>query len=127
LNAGEGLPQVLQRLLGQQPGLVLERLSLLGDTPVATSAPTQAAPAGGMPQPASAPAAQRPVLPDMPGLSWQGVELQVQGSYRDIQRDLQLLERELPGLRWGEMRLSAAGPGEPPRLVVQVFLLKVQP
>jgi MSHA biogenesis protein MshJ len=66
-----------------------------------------------------------PVL--MPGMSWQGVELRVQGSYHDTQRYLQALESELPGLRWGELRLSAAAAGEAPRLSAQVFLLKVQP
>ncbi|NCT83425.1 MAG: hypothetical protein GXC94_09800 [Comamonadaceae bacterium] len=100
-SAGEGLPAVLQRLLAQQPGLVLERLRLLDEA-----------------------AAGR--QPDLAGLSWQGVELQVQGSYRDAQRYLQALERELPGLRWGEMRLST-GAGEPPRLQAEIFLLKVQP
>lgn len=115
LNAGDGLPAVLQRLLAQQPGLVLERLTLLDDQPVTAAATT------------TPPAAPRPAPAALPGMSWQGVELQVQGSYRDTQRYLQSLERELPGLRWGEMRLSAAGGSEPPRLQAQVFLLKVQP
>ena len=119
LNAGDGLPAVLQRLLAQQPGLVLERLTLLDDQPVTAPAASAATTA--------APAAQRPALVSLPGMSWQGVELQVQGSYRDTQRYLQALERELPGLRWGEMRLSTAGGSEPPRLQAQVFLLKVQP
>lgn len=114
-SAGEGLPSVLQRLLAQQPGLVLERLTLLDDTPVV------------LPGAASAPAGPRPAATGMPGMSWQGVELQVQGSYREVQRYLQSLEAELPGLRWGEMHLTASGPGEPPRLVAQLFLLKVQP
>ena len=122
VNAAEGLSAVLQRLLAQQPGLVLERLTLLDDTPVAMPA---ASPTAGAP--ASAPAAQRVTPPPMPGMSWQGVELQVQGSYRDMLRYLQALERELPGLRWGEMKLSATGPNEPPRLLAQAFLLKVQP
>lgn len=100
----EGLPTVLQRLLVQQPGLVLERLRLLDDAPAAG-----------------------PLQPAIDGVSWQGVELQVQGSYRDVQRYLQALERELPGLRWGEMRLSASGGNEAPRLRAEVFLLKVQP
>ncbi|MGM9480418.1 hypothetical protein ACS5PN_04405 [Roseateles sp. NT4] len=112
LNAGEGLSAVLQRLLAQQAGLVLERLVLLDDLPIAS-------PAGA----ASAARGATPAL--MPGMSWQGVELHVQGSYRDAQRYLQALERELPGLRWGELRLSADG--EKPRLSAQVFLLKVQP
>lgn len=117
VKSSEGLSAVLQRLLAQQPGLVLEKLALLDDAPVAL--------ASGLP--ASSPAPTRNAPPSMPGMSWQGVELQVQGSYRDTLRYLQALERELPGLRWGEMRLSASGPGEPPRLLARVFLLKVQP
>ncbi len=113
VSEGEGLSVVLQRLLAQQPGLVLEKLRLLDDVPVA--------------MPAASGTAAAPQPPAFAGMSWQGVELQVQGSYRDTQRYLQALERELPGLRWGEMRLSASGGSEPPRLQAQIFLLKVQP
>lgn len=116
VRGGEGLSAVLQRLLAQQSGLVLERLALLDDLPV--TAPRAAAAAS------VAPAATPPA---MPGMSWQGVELQVLGRYGDIQRYVQALERELPGLRWGEMHLSASGAKEPPRLRAQIFLLKVQP
>ena len=129
ISEGEGLSVVLQRLLAQQPGLVLERLTLLDDTPVVPPPISLVALATGA-APASAPAAAapvRPALPAMAGMSWQGVELQVQGSYRDTQHYLQALERELPGLRWGEMRLSAPAANEPPRLLAQLFLLKVQP
>jgi MSHA biogenesis protein MshJ len=115
LSEGEGLSAVLQRLLARQPGLVLERLKLLDDMPVelpgaAASAPTAA-----------------PAAPAFAGMSWQGVELYVQGSFADTQRYLQALERELPGLRWGELRLVGGQGEEPPRLQVQLFLLKVQP
>lgn len=109
-SEAEGLSAVLQRLLSQQPGLLLERLTLLEDTPVTLPSP------GATARPAA-----------MAGMSWQGVELQLQGSYRDTQRYLQALERELPGLRWGEIRLSTTAPNEAPRLVAQLFLLKVQP
>lgn len=112
--SGEGLSVVLQRLLAQQPGLVLERLTLLDEAPVAAAAGAASAAHTGRP-------------PALPGLSWQGVELQLQGSYRDTQRYLQALEGELPGLRWGEMRLQGGGGSEAPRLQAQVFLLKVQP
>lgn len=108
-GAGQDLAVLLQRLLARQPGLVLERLTLLPDAPVAAAQPG-----------ASAPAA-------LAGISWQGVELQLQGGYAELQRDMQGLERELPGLRWGEMQLSSSGSAEAPRLRVQVFLLKVQP
>jgi MSHA biogenesis protein MshJ len=108
-GAGQDLAVLLQRLLARQPGLVLERLTLLPDTPVA------------VPQPgASAPTA-------LAGISWQGVELQLQGGYAELQRDIQSIERELPGLRWGELQLSTSGHAEAPRLRAQVFLLKVAP
>lgn len=115
INPGEGLSALLQRVLAQQPGLVLERLTLLEDTPVSLSSA------------ASAPTAGAPPPPSLPGMSWQGVQLQVQGSYRDTQRYVQALERELPTLRWGEMRLISGGANEAPRLIAQVYLLKVQP
>lgn len=110
VSGGEGLSVVLQRLLGQQPGLSLEKLVLLEDAPVSL---------------ADAGAAARPAA--LTGMAWQGVELRVLGRYGDMQRYLQALERELPGLRWGDMQLSAGGANEPPRLQAQLFLLKVQP
>jgi len=116
VGGGEGLSVVLQRLLARQPGLTLEKLQLLDDRPVSLS------------DAASAPqAAQQPASQALAGMRWQGVELRVVGSYRDMQRYLQLLERELPGLRWGDMQLKAGSGNEPPRLQAQLFLLKVQP
>lgn len=109
VSGGEGLATVLQRLLARQPGLVLEQLALLDDAPAAPAPASASAPAG------------------VPGVSWQGVELQVQGGYHDIQRYLQGLERELPGLRWGELHLSVPGATAAPRLRAQLFLLRVQP
>ncbi|MDR7267505.1 MSHA biogenesis protein MshJ [Pelomonas saccharophila] len=117
VSPAEGLSQLLQRVLAQQPGLVLERLTLLDDSPVSLSSSAASAAAPSYTPPGS-----------MPGMSWQGVQLQLQGSYRDTQRYLQALERELPTLRWGEMRLiSGSSSSEAPRLIVQVYLLKVQP
>jgi MSHA biogenesis protein MshJ len=110
-SGGEGLAAVLQRLLGHQPGMTLERLALLDDQPVAAPQPAASAP---------------PAAP-LAGMRWQGVELQVVGRYDDLQRYVQALERELPGLRWGELQLSGSGSAEPPRLRAQLFLLKVQP
>lgn len=117
LSEGEGLTVVLQRLLARQPGLVLERLKLLEDVPVELPGAAASSPAATTPAPA----------PAFAGLSWQGVELHVQGSYVDTQRYLQALERELPGLRWGDLRLVGADGQDAPRLQVQVYLLKVQP
>lgn len=119
LSEGEGLTVVLQRLLARQPGLVLERLKLLDDVPVELPGTAASSPGATATAPAAAAA--------FAGMSWQGVELHVQGSYVDTQRYLQALERELPGLRWGDLRLVGADGQDAPRLQVQVYLLKVQP
>ncbi|MBA4217383.1 MAG: hypothetical protein C0460_08635 [Methylibium sp.] len=111
LRSAEDLAPVLQRLLDRQPDLVLERFRLLGEPPAGQSA-------------ASAPSGLPATLP---GMRWQAMELQVQGRYADLQRYLQALETELPGLRWGEIRITTGAPDEAPRLLAQVFLLKVQP
>lgn len=116
VNEEEGLPVVLQRLLARQPGLVLERLKLLSDVPVAL-------PVASAPTPPTTPGPSAAFA----GMSWQGVELQVQGRYPDAQRYLKALEHELPGLRWGDMQLTAASGPDLPRLRVQLFLLKVHP
>lgn len=113
ISPAEGLSALLQRVLAQQPGLVLERLTLLDDSPVSLAS-TAASAAGAAPA-------------SLPGMSWQGVQLQLQGNYRDMQRYLQALERELPTMRWGEMRLISSDASEAPRLIAQVYLLKVQP
>jgi len=110
VSGGDGLSVVLQRLLSQQPGLSLEQLVLLEDAPV--SLPSAGAAAGPL---------------SLAGMRWQGVELRVRGRYGDMQRYLQRLERELPGLRWGDMRLSAGKGHEPSQLQARLFLLKVQP
>ncbi|MFN3860091.1 MAG: hypothetical protein ACK4R2_01315 [Roseateles sp.] len=108
-SSAEGLSALLQRVLANQPGLLLERLTLLADEPASPAAP-------GAPAPTA-----------LAGLSWQGVELQVQGSYADTHRYLQALERELPALRWGEMQVARSGPDDKPRLLARIHLLKVQP
>lgn len=127
VHDGEGLSAVLQRLLARQPGLVLERLVLLDDTPVAVAPRDPAQPAASnAPPPAATPVTPRK-SPDMPAMSWQGVELQVQGGYGDLLRYLQALERELPGLRWGGLHLGTADGDEAPRLTARLYLLKVQP
>jgi MSHA biogenesis protein MshJ len=125
VSSAEGLSAVLQRLLAQQAGLSLERLRLLDDTPVmatAASAPASGATASA-PSSAGAPSSSQL----LPGMSWQGVELVVRGSYPVAQRYLQQLERELPGLRWGDLQLAAGSGPESSRLQVQLFLLRVQP
>jgi MSHA biogenesis protein MshJ len=105
-SAEAGLPTLLQALLAQQPGLTLSRLRLLESR---------------------GPAAPSTVSLSLPGMGWQGVELQVQGAFAQQQRFVQALERQLPGLQWGELRLSSPTEREAPQLSAQVFVLKVRP
>jgi MSHA biogenesis protein MshJ len=99
------LAAVLQRLLAQAPGLQLSRLTLLD------AAPPRAGDIA------------------LPGMRWHGVDLQIQGEYAQQLRYLRELEQQLPGLQWGELRLSAPSDGGPqtPRMQAQVFVLQVQP
>ena len=48
----------------------------------------------------------------------------VAGPYPELIRYVQTLERALPALRWGEMKLL--GDVQPPRLSLQVSVLEVQ-
>jgi MSHA biogenesis protein MshJ len=58
------------------------------------------------------------------GLTRQGVELTVAGSYSELTRYVQVLEKALPELRWGQMTLSS-GKG-PTQLILRVFIVGVQ-
>lgn len=109
LDDATTLPTVLQRLLVGQPGLQLNRLTLL--TPDNNAA-------GGQVR--------------IPGLQWQGVDLQIEGGFVEITRYLQRLELELAGLRWGDMRLvstsgQAQGAAHSSRLAVQLYVLRLAP
>ncbi len=55
----------------------------------------------------------------------QGLELTVAGSYGDLIRYVQTLERSLPALRWGSMKLSSEK--QPPHLTLQVYVVEVLP
>lgn len=60
-------------------------------------------------------------------LRWQGVELQLSGAYRDQIEYLRHLERAVPGLHWGEMRLWSQGSSRSAVLQLQLFLLTPAP
>lgn len=53
-------------------------------------------------------------------LVWQRAELSVAGSYADLSRFVAELERNLPGLRWGELQLSTEA--TPPVMTLHVWL-----
>lgn len=60
-----------------------------------------------------------------PGLTRQGVELTVAGSYAELTRYVQTLETALPSVRWGVMKLRSDK--LPPELTLQLFLVGVAP
>lgn len=91
------LPELLASVLRRHERLTLLRL-------------TTAAPA---PSPGAAGAE--------PALPLQGVDLSLAGAYADLVQYLAEIERTLPGLRWGELRIQAAT--QPPVLSLRLFLM----
>ena len=59
------------------------------------------------------------------GLTRQSVELTVSGPYPELVRYVQTLEKALPHVRWGAMKLKSEK--LPPELTLQLFLIGVQP
>lgn len=96
-KAGETpLTKVLVHFLRRHEGLVLVR--------TATLAPGSGAAPG-----------------SSPGLTRQGLELTVAGPYHELTRYVQTLEKALPALRWGAMRVNSEK--QPTELSLQVWLL----
>lgn len=104
------LEQVLVQLLRRQEGLTLVLTSAVAPEAATTKA-AQGAAAGGATTP--------------PGLTRQGVELTVSGSYAELTRYVQTLETTLPNVRWGVMKLRSDK--LPPQLTLQLFLVGVAP
>lgn len=59
------------------------------------------------------------------GVTRQGLELTVAGPYHELTRYVQTLERALPALRWGTMRMNSER--QPAELTLQVWLLGAAP
>lgn len=100
-KAGTSLAKVLDKLLQTHAQLRLQRLQTLDEPPAGLAAP--------------------------PG-AWrlQAVELRVQGDYLELMKYMNELRAELPGLRWGELRLAAQGEGASMALL-QVQLVLASP
>ncbi len=101
------LAQALVHLLRRHEGLTLVRTSAL--------APEQAGPGNATPAKAGG------TLPLPPGLTRQGVALTVSGSYSDLTRYVQMLEVDMPRVRWGEMLLNSGK--DQPELTLKLYLL----
>jgi MSHA biogenesis protein MshJ len=94
------LPKVLVHFLRRHEGLVLVRTATLApDTRAAQGATA--------------------------GVTRQGLELTVAGPYHELTRYVQTLERALPALRWGTMRMNSER--QPAELTLQVWLLGATP
>ena len=94
------LTKVLVHFLRRHEGLVLVRTATLAvDSRTAPSSPT--------------------------GVTRQGVELVVSGSYAELVRYVQTLERSLPNLRWGGMRMNSEN--RDAELTLQVWLVGATP
>lgn len=59
------------------------------------------------------------------GMTRQGLELTVAGSYHELTRYVQTLERALPALRWGVMRMNSER--QSAELTLQVWLVGATP
>lgn len=104
------LAQVLTHFLRRHEGLTLVRTSVVA-AQAAIDNSSQTAGAGAAPVSA--------------GLIRQGVELTVSGPYPELTRYVQTLEKALPHVRWGVMKLKSEK--LPPELTLQLFLVGVQP
>lgn len=102
---GTPLAQVLEQFLRRHSGLTL----------VSTTTLLPEVGAGRTPQAGSLPV----------GLGRTGLELTVSGSYPELVGYVQTLEKALPNLRWGKMKL--ASDTQPPQLSLQVYVVGVQP
>ena len=100
------LAQVLVHLLRQHEGLTLLRTSTL----TAEAAVGEAA---------------QSVAPGAAGLARQGMELTLSGPYLELMRYVQTLERALPHVRWGSMKLNSEK--SQTKLTLQFFLVSEYP
>ena len=99
------LTQVLVHFLSRHEGLTLVRTSVAAPD-AAISKPAQVnVPSAGS------------------GLTRQGVELTVSGPYPELVRYVQTLEKALPNVRWGSLKLKSEK--LPPELTLQLFLVGV--
>ncbi|MDO8698955.1 MAG: hypothetical protein Q7J75_00780 [Rhodoferax sp.] len=101
------LTQALVHLLRRHEGLTLVRTATA--LPDASLAKTSQTGGSGLPV----------------GMTRQGVELTVSGSYPELMRYVQALETAMPNIRWGVMKLKSEK--MPPELTLQLFLIGVQP
>ena len=98
------LAETLVHLLRRQDNLKLLQLATLTDVTQARKEVVNALPAG---------------------LTLQGLEVTVTGTYPELTRYVAILEQELKGIRWGTMKLKSEK--LPPELTMQIFLVVIDP
>jgi len=96
------LPELVDQVLRRNDRLTLTRLITVAERPGEKSA------------------AKGKEAPTAASLQWQAVDLGVSGSYLDLVQYLADLERALPELRWGPLKIHAEQ--TPPELSVRLFL-----
>ena len=70
--------------------------------------------------------ARKEIINALPaGLTLQGLEVTVTGTYPELTRYVATLEQELKGIRWGTMKLKSEK--LPPELTMQIFLVVIDP
>lgn len=98
----DGLQAVLLKFLRRHDGLTLVNTSTLGSEILQVkAAPNAATPAPAAAQPQAGGSAPVPVLVR------RNLALTVAGPYLKLMAYVDTLERELPGVRWGELRLTS--------------------
>ncbi len=93
---------VLERVLRRHERLTLTRFATVADAPGAARPPSGAGPG------------------ETPAIRWQGVDLSLSGRYLDLMQYLADLERAMPGLRWGELKIATKT--TPPELTVRLLM-----
>lgn len=99
-DSNRRLPALLGTLLAQHQHLTLQRLITITEAPPHASGVA------------------------LTGLQWQGVELQISGSYADQMKYLRHLEQAVPGLHWGELKLRSQGTDQPVLVQLRLYLLE---
>lgn len=105
-QGGPAIEQALVQFLRRQDGLTLLSTGTL--QPPAAALVGVAAPGGAQPT-----------------LQRRGLELSVTGSYADLVRYVQTLERALPTLRWGNLQIKTTP--RTPEMTLQVFVVGAPP
>lgn len=118
------LPDLMAKVMRQQTGLTLARLTTAEPDQDRALLDKLTAIYGPLPSLMALSSTSTPATLDEKGVRMQGVNVGVIGPYLELARYLGDIERALPGLRWGELHLHAEpGSTESPLMEVRVYLM----